>query len=506
MSIVELTNTRQWKDEPVIDYINRWRALSLTCKDKLSEASAIEMCIQGMHWGLIYILHGIKPRSFEELATRAHDMELSIANHKPKFPVGHQKKESTQDEDFNELATMESMTVKATPIKFSPNDEDTATMNVASITPTNDVHVLEKEQKALPSPLAVPLKLRLNSFEPIQMEAIPSKSNADEFRKLIIDEVPTSKIISQRSHFTRQYSSTWLGPTEKANKARHKTTLHYPKESNNQESSKAYRLLAKSGYDFSTPSRLGKLNPELTGEKIYGLIEAQNELRRQGFRIDQPRIGLGFTLDEPVRMHMKKKDNCVPMHYIAMEKGKNDQSGRPNDNHVFVFNQLGILVPRTSVFQRLGEAMRTSSRSGGHRQQGSMSNYLGDGYAQQLKKRSRYEETYKPKENRESQAHRVSWPRRSKTSSSLIPANKPIKVKRIVARRPYHSKDSSNKEDKESIKLRPPNHVSVDEDSDLDISKNEIQNTHMPNLKMENMKPPSSQVKDTTSVSQMPNS
>ncbi|KAL0324811.1 UNVERIFIED_CONTAM: hypothetical protein Sradi_5050400 [Sesamum radiatum] len=28
VSMVELTNSRQWKEEPVVDYINRWRNLS----------------------------------------------------------------------------------------------------------------------------------------------------------------------------------------------------------------------------------------------------------------------------------------------------------------------------------------------------------------------------------------------------------------------------------------------------------------------------------------------
>jgi hypothetical protein len=79
VSMIELTNARQWKEELVIDYIHRWRNLSLNYRDRLTETSALDMCIQGMHWGLHYILQGIKPKSFEELATHAHDMELSIA-------------------------------------------------------------------------------------------------------------------------------------------------------------------------------------------------------------------------------------------------------------------------------------------------------------------------------------------------------------------------------------------------------------------------------------------
>ncbi|KAL0439082.1 UNVERIFIED_CONTAM: hypothetical protein Slati_2391200 [Sesamum latifolium] len=453
--MAELTNTRQWKDELVIDYINRWRS-----KLKLQRQTFRGLGDGDVHpryaLGSRLYFTGIKPRNFEEFVTRAHNMELSIANHQPKFPVGYQNKNS-KDEDFSEPAAKELMT----PVKFSPSekrsdmldyescsaldDEDTADTNVTNITPTNDMYVLENKQKVLPSPLSVPPKFKLNNFEPIQIEAsiadmepftkvvsyggnvklylnpggmqeamhskfltsqlikevnskaTPSESNTKEFNKLTIGEVKINDSQGAKAELIEPVIG--LHPLVSNEPLLLKNQV---KKISGAFSLKDYHLLAKSRYDFFSPSRLDKLNPELTGKKIHRLTKAQHELRRQGFHVDQSHTGLGFAPEEPVRMHMKRKDNCVVMQYISMEKGANGESGRPNDNHVSIFNQLRILVPRASVFQRLGETMRTSSSSRGHRQQGSVSKYLGDGYAHQLKKRSQYEETYKPKENGES--------------------------------------------------------------------------------------------------------
>ncbi|GAA0145884.1 hypothetical protein LIER_05964 [Lithospermum erythrorhizon] len=42
------------------------------------------MCIQGIHWDLQYILQGILLKTFEQLSTRAHYMELTIVTNKGK--------------------------------------------------------------------------------------------------------------------------------------------------------------------------------------------------------------------------------------------------------------------------------------------------------------------------------------------------------------------------------------------------------------------------------------
>ena len=78
VSITELSNAWQWKDELVVNFIECWRTLNLNCKDWISKSSTIEKYFQGMHWRLSYILQGIQLETFDKLSTKAHKMEINL--------------------------------------------------------------------------------------------------------------------------------------------------------------------------------------------------------------------------------------------------------------------------------------------------------------------------------------------------------------------------------------------------------------------------------------------
>ncbi|KAL0303086.1 UNVERIFIED_CONTAM: hypothetical protein Sradi_6176700 [Sesamum radiatum] len=61
--------------------------------------SWVELSIQGMHWELCYILQAIKPKTFGELVTRAHGIEMSFNCKEDEYLVDASEDDDDDDDD-----------------------------------------------------------------------------------------------------------------------------------------------------------------------------------------------------------------------------------------------------------------------------------------------------------------------------------------------------------------------------------------------------------------------
>uniref|UniRef100_J3MFE1 Retrotransposon gag domain-containing protein n=1 Tax=Oryza brachyantha TaxID=4533 RepID=J3MFE1_ORYBR len=75
VGIMELTQTEQRGNEKAADFINRWRNLNLHCPQPITEQEAVRMCMNNLNPDMAVYLQGVRPLTFEELASKATDIE-----------------------------------------------------------------------------------------------------------------------------------------------------------------------------------------------------------------------------------------------------------------------------------------------------------------------------------------------------------------------------------------------------------------------------------------------
>ncbi|CAL8153332.1 unnamed protein product [Prunus armeniaca] len=129
--------------------------------------------------------------------------------------------------------------------------------------------------------------------------------------------------------------------------------------------------MSKVGYDFGLSSSLGKLNPNVAGERTHGLSETRKKLKEQGYTIDAARVGLGFTPIAPVKISARRKENKAEAQHISVKAVEEEEEPKAI-KRASVFDHLAKLTQRTSIFSRIKESTSRPSvfeRISGHKNQ-----------------------------------------------------------------------------------------------------------------------------------------
>lgn len=320
--------------------------------------STLHQCFKYLQGGIKKVNADLKPFAETEahFADAKFYIEDDIANEV--LPVEIPPMESKQSEKKH----VRFITEKNNPFsKKSPecgNDRSSEStsnsIRTETSTPSNNSPVLRY----------VPLSHRKNGQSPFVECLRPTEDMEKPFIKLTMEDVAILKenhampLTSSTNHLPSKPLKGFVRPSQNL-------TEHgiLPSERTKEGfDPKAYRLLAKAGFDFSKQGDLGELISEATGEKMHGLSKTQRKMQLERHKIPIPKTGLGYTPEQPAQIWIKRKTNASSSQYITVEDDENLNQRKDHlPSRVSVFDRIEGSSSRVTVFDRLNTTCLTQN-------------------------------------------------------------------------------------------------------------------------------------------------
>ncbi|KAA0039307.1 uncharacterized protein E5676_scaffold169G001000 [Cucumis melo var. makuwa] len=112
---------------------------------------------------------------------------------------------------------------------------------------------------------------------------------------------------------------------------------------------KAYKLMAKAGYDFTTHTEFKSLKIHEQSK----LSSTQKKLLWEGHVIPMSRKGLGYKSPEPIRITRKEKEKVVDNNHITVKEVDSMEEKEGDSQRTSAFNRISPHVAHAPVFERL---------------------------------------------------------------------------------------------------------------------------------------------------------